>query len=119
MAEPLQGRTTADWLTGFAKSEIPAAPVHETSALLHDPHLESVGFFSVHDTTVGTLRFPGMPASFSVTPGQITSPAPVLGQDGRAVLTEAGFSADEVAALAACGALILPCDKPAQQTETG
>lgn len=108
IAETLQERSTAEWLEGFARAEIPAAPVTETSALMNDPHLDAVGFFTEQETALGTVRFPGVPAWFSRTPGQITGPASALGQDGRAVLTEAGFSADEVAALVACGALILP-----------
>jgi crotonobetainyl-CoA:carnitine CoA-transferase CaiB-like acyl-CoA transferase len=108
IAETLQERGTTEWLEGFARAEIPAAPVTETSALMNDPHLDAVGFFTEQETALGTVRFPGVPAWFSLTPGQITGPAPALGQDGRAVLTEAGFSADEVAALVACGALILP-----------
>lgn len=113
LAETLQQRTTADWLAGFARAEIPAAPVNETSALLHDPHLEAVGFFTAQETPLGRLRFPGMPAWLSRTPGRITGPAPALGQDGRAVLAEAGFSEAEIAALAECGALILPAEENA------
>lgn len=111
LAELLLERTTAEWLATFAEAEIPAAPVNETSALLHDPHLEAVGFFAEQETALGKVRFPGVPAWFSRAPGRITGPAPRLGQDGRAVLTEAGFSAAEIDALAACGSLILPAEK--------
>ena len=111
LAETLQQRSTAEWLVGFAEAEIPAAPVNETSTLLNDPHLEAVGFFTAQETTLGTVRFPGLPAWFSRTPGQITGPAPALGKDGRAVLTEAGFSRADIEALVACGALILPAEE--------
>jgi hypothetical protein len=33
--------------------------VNETSALLHDPHLEAVGFFAEQETALGKVRFPG------------------------------------------------------------
>ncbi|MBR0641699.1 CaiB/BaiF CoA transferase family protein [Plastoroseomonas hellenica] len=110
LAETLLDRTTADWLARCTAAEIPAAPVNETADLLRDPHLEAVGFFIEQETAFGKVRFPGMPAWFSRTPGQITGPAPALGQDGRAVLAESGFSEAEIDALAACGALILPAD---------
>ncbi|MBR0657700.1 CoA transferase [Roseomonas oryzicola] len=108
IGETLVARSTAEWLDAFARAEIPAAPVNETSALLRDPHLEAVGFFTAQETPLGTVRFPGMPAWFSRTPGQITNPAPALGADGRAVLAEGGFTEAEIDALRASGALVLP-----------
>ncbi|WP_248291190.1 CaiB/BaiF CoA transferase family protein [Neoroseomonas marina] len=108
IGETLVTRSTAEWLDAFARAEIPAAPVNETSALLRDPHLEAVGFFTAQETPLGTVRFPGMPAWFSRTPGQITNPAPALGADGRAVLAEGGFTEAEIDALRASGALVLP-----------
>lgn len=108
IGETLVTRSTAEWLDAFARAEIPAAPVNETSALLRDPHLEAVGFFTAQETPLGTVRFPGMPAWFSRTPGQITNPAPALGADGRAVLAEGGFTEAEIDALRTSGALVLP-----------
>ena len=108
IGETFLTRSTAEWLDAFARAEIPAAPVNETSALLRDPHLEAVGFFTAQETPLGTVRFPGMPAWFSRTPGQITNPAPALGADGRAVLAEGGFTEAEIDALRASGALVLP-----------
>jgi crotonobetainyl-CoA:carnitine CoA-transferase CaiB-like acyl-CoA transferase len=108
IGETLVARSTVEWLDAFARAEIPAAPVNETSALLRDPHLEAVGFFTAQETPLGTVRFPGMPAWFSRTPGQITNPAPALGADGRAVLAEGGFTEAEIDALRASGALVLP-----------
>lgn len=108
IGETLRQRSTAEWLDTLARAEIPAAPVNETSALLRDPHLEAVGFFTAQDTPLGAVRYPGMPAWFSRTPGRITHPAPSLGQDGQAVLTEAGFSEEDIEALRAAGALVLP-----------
>ena len=106
--ETLVARSTVEWLDAFARAEIPAAPVNETSALLRDPHLEAVGLFTAQETPLDTVRFPGMPAWFSRTPGQITNPAPALGADGRAVLAEGGFTEAEIDALRASGALVLP-----------
>ncbi|MBY0338848.1 MAG: CoA transferase [Acetobacteraceae bacterium] len=106
LAETLLTRTTAEWLAGFERAEIPAAPINSTADLLADPHLNDTGFFIAQDTPLGGMRFPGMPAWFSNTPGQVTGPAPALGADGRAVLAEAGFTDAEIAALAAAGALV-------------
>lgn len=60
--------------------------------LLHDPHLEATGFREELWTASGTLRFPGVPTSFSETPGAIGEPGPALDADSRAVLAEAGIT---------------------------
>jgi crotonobetainyl-CoA:carnitine CoA-transferase CaiB-like acyl-CoA transferase len=108
VAATLITRGTAEWLAGFARAGIPAAPVNDTQDLLRDPHLAATGFFMERATRHGTMRFPGMPAWFSRTPGRVEEPAPAHGQDGRAVLAQAGFSEAEISSLAAEGALILP-----------
>jgi len=108
VAETLATRTTAEWLDGFERAGIPAAPVNSTEDVLQDPHLAATGFFIEQETRHGRMRFPGMPAWFSRTPGQIEGPAPGHGEHGRAVLEEAGFSPAEIEALAASGSLILP-----------
>jgi crotonobetainyl-CoA:carnitine CoA-transferase CaiB-like acyl-CoA transferase len=108
VAATLATRSTAAWLEDFERAGIPSATVNSTEDVLQDPHLAATGFFLERETRHGRMRFPGMPAWFSRTPGQVEAPAPVLGQDGRAVLEEAGFSAGEIQALVAEGALILP-----------
>ena len=51
---------------------IPAMTVNTLEALLHDPHLEAVGFWQiVEHPTEGTMRLPGLPATYGKTPGAI------------------------------------------------
>jgi crotonobetainyl-CoA:carnitine CoA-transferase CaiB-like acyl-CoA transferase len=95
-------------LEGFERAGIPAAPVNGTADLLQDPHLAATGFFLEQETRHGRMRFPGIPAWFSRTPGHVEGPAPAYGADGRAVLEEAGFSIGEIEALVVGGDLILP-----------
>jgi crotonobetainyl-CoA:carnitine CoA-transferase CaiB-like acyl-CoA transferase len=47
----------------------------------------------------GTVRTLGIPVKLSETPGQVRLPAPLLGEPTEGVLREAGFSAEEIAAL--------------------
>jgi crotonobetainyl-CoA:carnitine CoA-transferase CaiB-like acyl-CoA transferase len=108
VAATLTTRTTAAWLEGFERVGIPAAPVNDTADLLQDPHLAATGFFLEQETRHGRMRFPGIPAWFSRTPGHVEGPAPAYGADGRAILEEAGFSIGEIEALVSGGDLILP-----------
>jgi crotonobetainyl-CoA:carnitine CoA-transferase CaiB-like acyl-CoA transferase len=98
-------RTNAEWLAELDKRNIPAMTVNTLEALLHDPHLEAVGFWQiVEHPSEGTLRVPGIPAAYSKTPGAIRRLPPRLGEHSAEILREAGFGTDEIDALLASGA---------------
>lgn len=79
LAQTFLERTTQAWLDLLRSLDIPAAPVRTLDELFDNPHLNAAGFFETVDTPNGPVRFPGMPAWFSRTPGRIAGPAPRLG----------------------------------------
>jgi crotonobetainyl-CoA:carnitine CoA-transferase CaiB-like acyl-CoA transferase len=91
VAGTLKERTTQEWLTLFQELDIPAAPLRTPAELFDDPHLNAVGLFETVDTAQGPVRFPGVPAWFSRTPGRVAGPAPELGADTQAVLEQLGL----------------------------
>src|SRR5258706_2202038 len=98
-------RTNAEWLAELDKRNIPAMSVNTLESLLHDPHLEAVGFWqTVEHPSEGTLRLPGIPATYSKTPGAIRRLPPRLGEHSEEILREPGFGAEEIASLLAMGA---------------
>jgi crotonobetainyl-CoA:carnitine CoA-transferase CaiB-like acyl-CoA transferase len=88
LAETMLERTTEEWLALFRKLGIPAAPLRTPEELLHNPHLNEIGFFEQVDSPHGPVRFPGVPTWFSRTPGKVAGPAPELGAHTREVLDE-------------------------------
>lgn len=107
VAEVMETRTTAEWVALMRDAEIPATAIASMQDLLTDEHLIETGFWEERDTDEGRLRFPGIPTLFSETPGAIGDPGPALGADSTAILAEAGFAADEIAALTDSGALLV------------
>ena len=99
LVDLLSQRTTDEWMELFQKSQCPAMPVRSIDDLIEDPHLEAVGFWHRCETEDGSIRMPGVPVSFSETPGEAGRPGPGLGEDSESVLQEAGFSAEEIADL--------------------
>ncbi|WP_067687406.1 CaiB/BaiF CoA transferase family protein [Nocardia jejuensis] len=84
-------RTTKEWLELLRSLDIPAAPVRTLDELFDNAHLDAVGFFETVESEYGSVRFPGMPAWFSRTPGSVAGPAPRLGAD-TAEVTAALYS---------------------------
>jgi crotonobetainyl-CoA:carnitine CoA-transferase CaiB-like acyl-CoA transferase len=101
LAETLTTRITDDWLGVFRRLDVPAARVNLPQDLLKDPHHKAVGLFDVNfsaSTPVRrSLRLPLSVSGLAVEPDR---PPPRLGADARDLLTELGFTPDEVAALA-------------------
>ncbi len=57
---------------------------------------------------IGTVRQLGIPAKLGRTPGTVHSPAPALGEHTGEVLTEAGYSEEEITAMIEQGAAAGP-----------
>ena len=102
-------RTNAEWLADLDANNIPGMIVNSLESLLNDPHLEATGFWQlVEHPTEGRMRLPGVPASYSKTPGSIRRLPPRLGEHGVEILREAGFGVAEIDALVASGAMRMP-----------
>jgi len=105
VAGVMQTRTTQQWLHDLEQADIPVMPMNAPEELFECPHLDAVGMFpQVEHPTEGTLRTTKVPVSFSKTPGGYYRHAENLGQSTQAVLAEAGYSEEEIAALQEVGA---------------
>lgn len=102
-------RTSEEWLPLLDGAGIPAAKVQTLDEVLADPHLASFGFFEeVEHPALGTLRQPGVPYTFSRTPGGLRRTAPRLGEHSVEVLRETGYDDARIDALVASGTVLTP-----------
>jgi crotonobetainyl-CoA:carnitine CoA-transferase CaiB-like acyl-CoA transferase len=109
VSDEIARRSTAELQALLAGTDIPVFPMHTFDSLLQDPHLADIGFFSeTGHPTVGRIRQMAVPSEWSDTPPAPPTPAPVLGEHGRAVLRGIGWDNARIDALAASGALYLP-----------
>ena len=107
MDEVMRAKTTAEWVRLMEESDIPVMAVRTLEDLLDDEHLKAVGFYADREhPTEGPIRTFRNPMAFEKTPTEFRRHAPKLGQDGREILAEAGYSAERIEALISSGALI-------------
>jgi crotonobetainyl-CoA:carnitine CoA-transferase CaiB-like acyl-CoA transferase len=100
LARIFETRTTGEWTELLDKADVPVMPMHDLEGMLRDPHLVATNFFPVVEhPTEGPIRNMKVSATWSETPAEPTRLAPRFNQHGGEILHEAGFSADEIAAL--------------------
>jgi crotonobetainyl-CoA:carnitine CoA-transferase CaiB-like acyl-CoA transferase len=105
LSSVLTTRTSAQWLDALDAANIPAMPVHDPDELPDDEHLVEGNFWELRDDAeLGRLRFPGPSAAFSRTPGGLHRLPPRLGEHSVAILTEAGYTPEDIDAMLAAGA---------------
>lgn len=99
-------RTTDEWLTLLKAADVPAGPVSSLEDLFTDPHLTAVGFFERLDhPSEGTLVRPRTPFRAS-PPEDPDRPASRAGADTRDVLTELGYTTEEIDRFVDVGAVV-------------
>ena len=101
----LRDRPTAHWLAAMAAADVPAMPCHGLDTLMDDPHLVAAGLVGTDEhPTLGRVRaMRGTVLRDGAVP-EPGAPAGPTGWDTEAVLADAGFTPEEVAALLASGA---------------
>jgi formyl-CoA transferase len=98
--ERLLQHPNAYWVERLEAAGIPCGPVHYRPNLYDDPQVQALEMmWQLQNRELGGYKTPGHPIRFSKTPVRPGKGAPVLGQDSADVLAEAGFGADEIAAL--------------------
>lgn len=104
---PLTQHTTSDWLAIFRAADIAAMPCNDMDSLRRDEHLNAVGMFAreAHPSEGETvvLRSPIVFDSEAAIPDGFAQPK---GWSSAEILSELGFSADEITGLAESGAVL-------------
>jgi len=94
------------WLTAFAEAGVPCGPVYDYGEVVEDPQVLANDYIvPVDHPRFGPLRVVGVPVQLSRTPGAVAGVAPAVGEHTNAILGELGYSAAEIEALRAAGAI--------------
>jgi crotonobetainyl-CoA:carnitine CoA-transferase CaiB-like acyl-CoA transferase len=103
--QKLSMKTAAEWETLLNQAGVAAMEVIPLARAVHHPQLEAREFFRPFDDTEATglppFAVPTSPYRLSGTPAEIHAVPPRHGEHTEEVLTEYGFSKDEIANLRA------------------
>jgi crotonobetainyl-CoA:carnitine CoA-transferase CaiB-like acyl-CoA transferase len=91
----------AHWLRVLDDNGIPCGPINNYAEAFASPQVQARDMVvEIDHPSLGRIRAPGSPIKMSATPPIVSRRAPLLGEHTRDVLVEAGFSEEEIAALA-------------------
>jgi len=93
-------KTSADWIETLNKAGVPSGPIYKMNEVFADPQVKHLGMTRmVPHSVLGDVEVIGQPIELSRTPWSIRSATPEAGEHTDAVLTELGYSVDEIARL--------------------
>jgi crotonobetainyl-CoA:carnitine CoA-transferase CaiB-like acyl-CoA transferase len=111
LAAEIEAVTTQEpsrhWVELFEANDIPCGPINDYAHVFSDPHLAAREMaVDVDHPVLGSMRALGSALKMSATPTNPRRRAPLLGEHTNSVLIEYGFSAPEIDALRAAGAIV-------------
>ena len=104
--EKIAARTVAEWVADFDAAGVPVAPVKLPEEMADDPQVLADGMiWELEHEVTGPQRVVGPAVKMSASPTAARKAAPALGADTDALLVDAGFGGEEIAALREAGVI--------------
>ena len=102
--DKLRQRDSAYWVEAFNEAGVPCGPILTIDQVFADPQVKHLGLAQTVESPIyGPLQLVRSPTRLSRTPTTLRRAAPTPGGNTEEVLSEYGYTADEIAALAEAG----------------
>ncbi|MBM7561692.1 CaiB/BaiF CoA transferase family protein [Fusibacter tunisiensis] len=107
IAEKMKEKTTKEWQKILDDAGVPNGPINHIDEVLEDAQVKARDMIiEVEHPKAGKLKMPGVAIKLSETPGEIHSPAPILGEHSSEMLKKfLNYTDEEIEALHAEGVL--------------
>jgi CoA:oxalate CoA-transferase len=87
--DEMKKNTAASWAEIFERAGIPFSPINSVRDICEDPYIAHRKMLvEVDQPLVGKIKIVGSPIRMSETPGEVASPAPMLGEHSVEVLRD-------------------------------
>jgi len=94
-------KARSHWIALFEANGLPCGPINTYDQVFADPHIRARGMVVETDhPTLGRIRTLGSPLKMSATPPIVGRRAPLLGEHTREVLSEIGYTEEEISQFA-------------------
>jgi crotonobetainyl-CoA:carnitine CoA-transferase CaiB-like acyl-CoA transferase len=111
VAKIIAERTTAEWISSFSEADILAQRINDFEDWLADPHVQATAPAKlVEQPGVGEVYLTEIPGVRAIDDDRGNRLAPKLGEHGREVLADLGYSEPEIDGFVTAGALLPPAD---------
>jgi crotonobetainyl-CoA:carnitine CoA-transferase CaiB-like acyl-CoA transferase len=96
--EVFRTNTVEYWVEALNNAGVPAGPVYNVPQMFADKHIKQANISKMVKDKAGNEKgFITQPATLSRTPADVVTTAPQWGEHTQEVLSEVGYSADEIA----------------------
>jgi crotonobetainyl-CoA:carnitine CoA-transferase CaiB-like acyl-CoA transferase len=103
----LKARTTEEWLQVLDEAGVSCGPVLTLDEVYQHPQVKARAMdIEVQHPIAGSIHAIGFPVKYSITPGQVYRPAPVLGQHTFEMLESLGYSPEQCRQLETDGVIL-------------
>jgi crotonobetainyl-CoA:carnitine CoA-transferase CaiB-like acyl-CoA transferase len=90
-------RTSAEWLEALEAGGVPAGPIYRMDEVFADPQVQHLKMAAdLHHPVRGDIRVVAQPIGLSRTPASVVTPIPEPGEHTDEILTEYGFSRNDI-----------------------
>ena len=104
--ELFKTRPASHWLTAIENAGVPCGPIKNIADVTADPQVEARNMLtSIEHPQAPNLKVPASPLKLYDTPPTVRRHPPMLGEHTEEVLTELGYSTDEIRSLKHDGAI--------------
>ena len=93
-------RPVDDWVKDLQAASVPCGPINDIADVFADSQVLARQMFQeMPHPTLGTIKQTGLPIKFSKTPGGLDRHPPLLGEHNQQLLSELGYSDQDIAKL--------------------
>ena len=97
LEEKTRTKNTKYWVEYLNKNNVPCGEINSIDQVFNDPQMKHLGMAQkINSTERGEIELVGQPINMTRTPSSLSLPPPTCGQHSIEILTDLGFSDEEI-----------------------